>query len=253
MPDNLGRYYLSEMQDRVHRELGDAQLTVNPTTGDESSAAVYPTQLYSNTDITEALNYSQATQFQEMWTDHEDIFAQTTYISLKAQWIGPYALPFNILKVRWLKIKPASIGLQAMRPDQWQPMFYYDEDLSQGIQNQMGGRSYRFEGQRIILNWLPESDNPSGIMVNSVFMPPDLVDDDDVVQTQFARALQNFMIFDAAVHLSDTRENQVAPHLIEQRERAHITLMATVDNALQPPSVQLYSTRLVKRTYSGRW
>jgi len=254
MPDQLGRYYLQEMQDRVRRELGDDQLTVNTTTNVESSAPVYPTQLYSRTDLNQALNYSMVTQFQEMWTDHEDLFASTFYISIKSGWPGPYALPFNLLKLRWLKMKPPSLSLSAMRPNQWQPMSYYDEDLSQGIQWQFGGTTYRREGDNIILNFIPGQSNGNGIMVNCVVMPPELVNQNDVVDAQFARPLQNFMILDAAVHIADTRQNEVSPHLLEQRERAHIALMATVDNALQPPGgVQLYSTRLVKRTYSGRW
>lgn len=253
MPDTLGRYSLSEMRERVRRELGDSQLSISTTTGAETGNPSYPSQLYSNTDLNEALNYSMVTQFQEMWTDHEEIFSTITYISITANRIGPYALPFNMLKLRWLKIKPASISIQAIRPDQWQPMVYYDEDLSQGIQNQFGGRTYQRQGDNILLNWLPSESNSNGIMVNCVVMPPELVKDGDVVMSQFVRPLQNFMIFDAAVHIGDSRENEVPEHLIEQRDRAHIALMATVDNALQPPSVQLYSTRLVKRTYSGRW
>ncbi len=252
MPDNLGRYFLSEMQDRVRRELGDAQLSVG-TDGVEIAPAIYTTQLYSNTDLTEALNYSMVAQFQEMWTDREDIFAQTTYITIIANHIGPYALPFNMLKLRWLKMKPPSQGVLSIRPDQWRPLTYYDEDLTGGIQNQFGGATYRREGNNILLNFLPSSNNIQGILVNSVSMPRDLTNADDVVQSEFARPLQNFMIFDAAVHLADTRENQVSPHLQEQLERAHNALMATVDNALQPTQVQLYSTRLVKNTFTGRW
>lgn len=251
--DSLGRYTLSEMQARIRRELGDAQLTVNTSTGAESASAVYPSQLYSNTDLTEALNYSMMNAFLEMCVDHEDIFAQTTYITISAN-RAIYALPFNMIKLRWLKIKPSSYSLSQIRPDQWQPMVYWDEDLSSGVQNEFAGsdKTYRREGDNIVLNWIPNENNSNGIMVNSVNLPPELVNSTDVVQSQFARPLQNFMIYDAAAHIGDTRESQVPPELKEQRERAHTLLMANVDNALQPPTVQLYSGRLVKTTYSGR-
>jgi len=252
--DSLGRYTLTEMEQRVRRELGDATLTVNTSTGVESASPVYPSQLYSNTDIDEALNYSMVNAFLEMCVDHEDIFAQTTYISVSANQMV-YALPVNMIKLRWLKIKPASYALSSIRPDQWQPLVYYDENLSNGVQDEFAGAesTYRREGNNIVLNWIPQQSNSSGIMINSVNLPPELVNPSDVVQSQFARPLQNFMVYDAAVHLGDTREAQVPPELKEQRQRAHDLLMMNVDNALQPVSVQLYSGRLVKRTYSGRW
>jgi hypothetical protein len=73
-----------------------------------------------------------------------------------------------------------------------------------------------------------------------------------VIQMQFARPMQSFMIFDAAVHLGEAREMEISDELKSQRDRSHVLLMATVDNALQPPSVQIVSGRLVKTTYSGR-
>lgn len=255
MPNSLGQYSLLEMEGRVRRELNDATLAVNVNTGVESTNPVFTTQLYSNTDIDQALNTSMTEAFLEMCTNHEELFAQTFYISTKANNIGPYALPFNTLKLRWLKWKSPSIALLAIRPDQWEPMAYWDEDNSWDQGNDFsGGRSpsYRREGDSIILNKMQYQDNANGIMANVVVLPPELVNLTDVVQSKFSRPLQQFMIFDAAVHLGDTREMQVAQETKDQRERAHVMLMAVVDNALQPPSVQLVSGRLVKTTYSGR-
>jgi len=255
MPDSLGRYTLAEMQDRVRRELNDAILTVNTSTGDETTSPVLPTQLYSNTDINIALNNSMIEGFIEMATNHEEIFAQITYISTQGSFIGPYALPANMIKLRWLKWKSPAQLIGNIRPDQWQPMAYYDEDLSSGQGRDFsGGRSpsYQRVGNNIYLNENQYQSNTNGIMVNSVIIPPELVNPDDVVQSQFARPMQSFMIFDAAVHIGESREEQISDELKSQRDRSHVLMMAALDNALQPPTVQIVSGRLVKTTYSGR-
>ena len=252
MPDTLGRYSLSEMEGFVKRELNDLTLTVNGS-GVETAGPVQTTQFYSNTDIDFALNSSMQKAFAEMIIDHEDLFAQTTYITIAANRIGPYALPFNLLMLRWLKMKPASLTLQNVRPEDWQPMVYYDEDLSQGIQHQFGGPTYRLEGDNIMLNSLPVQENSNGMMVNSIMLPPKLVKPADVVVLPFALLIQDYMIYDAAVHIGETREQQASQEIKDNRQRAHDLLMAAVSNTIKPPSVQIYSPRLVKRTYSGRW
>jgi len=251
--DNLGRYYLNVMEDRVRRCLNDVQLTVDSTSGQESTtvAPVLPTQLYSTTDIDAALNKSMLEAFMEMEASHDDLFASVMYITISPN-VTQYNLPFGLLQLRQLRLKPDTLSLTQARPEDWKPMIYYDEDLVQGIQNQFGGRTYRRVGEQIWLNLLPNVGNTNGIMVDAVVLPPELSSPGDVVESPFARLIQNFMIYDAAVNLGESREYEIPQEVRDQRERAHVMMIMASDNALKPPSVQLYSTRLVKQTYSGR-
>src|SRR6185437_6447023 len=108
MPDSQGRYYLSEMEDRVFRLLKQKQAAVS-TAGVESGVIVQG-QAFSTTDIDQNLNSSLVGLYTEVVLNREDQFSQTFYTTVQMSNVGPYAFQPNMLQMRYMDWIDHGIG-----------------------------------------------------------------------------------------------------------------------------------------------
>lgn len=253
MPDSLGRYYLSDMEDRVRRLLSMNQITVNTSTGAETSNVIQ-NQIASNTDITNQINTALIAVYSEVVLSREDQFSQTFYQSTTMNNPGPYAFPFGLLQLRYMDWKPYNIPLNQMKPELWVEMLPYGDPMDRNSANSFGAPTWEYDnsGTSFVLNNLPSQDNPDGIRIRAVVLPPALVNQTDVIQARFVRVMQEVVIYDATYALAWSKLKQLTAETQAERDRWHKLMSATADNAFHPPSTQMVTDRLIRGNYSGR-
>ncbi len=252
MPNATGLYSLSEMEDRVYRLLGQKQSTVSAT-GVESLVNVQG-QAFSTVDIDQQINASLIALYTEVVMNREDQFSQTFFVTVKNQLAGPYGFPAGMLQLRYMDWIDPGIGQPNALPNQWTPMQFIDDPNSQQMADNYRGPTWQYDssGSAFILNSLPQMDNPSGVRVKAVVLPPELVNPGDYIQARFARIFQNCCIYDAALVLGETELNSPNPRITEGRKEWHQRLITTAENAHKPPSTAMVSNRLPAMTFSGR-
>lgn len=250
--DTLNRYSLTEMEDRVYRALKQKQATIS-TAGVESGVIVQ-TQSFSTVDIDQQLNKALVAVFTEIVLEREDQFSQTFYVSIGNNNAGPYAFPPQLLQLRYMDWIDPGIGQANARPEQWVPMNYMDDPMNRQMSRDFRGPTWKYDlsGAGFMLNSLPTQDNPSGVRVTAVVMPPPLVKTDDVIKARFATVMQEVVILDAAIALGKPRNMPAVGALMEDRQEWHQRLVSTAANAHHPPSTITLSGRLPSMSYSGR-
>jgi hypothetical protein len=249
--DSLGRYAVSDMEDRVRRLLDALALVVSTVDGSETSATQQE-QMYSNVDILNQINASLTAIYLEIILGKEFLFAQTVYLSTKANFVGPYGFPPNMLQVRYMKWKPFSLNLTTVRPEDWRPMVMSDDPADMDMMQQYEAPTWRWDGGGFRLNKNLTQDNTNGIELNMVALPSELVSQADVINAPFARVAQQAIIYDAAYNIAWSKLKQVTDEIKEGRTEWHQRLLTTVENAFNPVSKQFTSNRLIQNTFTGR-
>lgn len=252
--DTLGRYQLSDIQDRVRRLLDAVSFAVDSGTGAESALTIQD-QLISNTEIINQVNESLMGLYMELMEGRDSLFATTVYLSVSANNIGPYNFPPNMLDLRWMKWKSPSITLASVRPEHWIPMAMVsdpnDRDMERG---QHAAPTWRWEGDGFVLNEIPQLDNAGGIQLNMTALPGELVNQTDTltVPARFVRVIQQAVIYDVACMLAAAKKRNVAPELSQRQATWHQRALLAVTNAYRPESIQMVSSRMIKTNFSNR-
>jgi len=258
MPDNLGRYSLSDMRDRVRRLLASVSIVVNQTTGAETGSPVIQDQSYSNTDLVNQVNESLMSLYGQMIMGKETLFSSRIWVSIVNQNPGPYSFPLNMVQLRWMKWKHPNIAFTppaSPRPIEWHPMVQVDDpndhDSQVGVYK---APTWRWDAGVFYLNHVPQEDNVNGIMMNIVTVPNELVADTDIISMpQFVRFVQQALIYDVAYTLAFSKQKQVPGDLAKKRDEWHTLLMTLVENAYNTQSVQMVApSRMIRDTYTGR-
>lgn len=260
MIDSLGRYQLSDMQDRVRRLLDSLQLVVS-STGVETTNTIQD-QSYSNTDLVNQINESLIALYCEMIVGKETLFASTQYLSTTANNPGPYAFPPDMVQLRWMKWKDPGVAFNPIpsptfspRPIQWHPMTQVDDPADWVNQEAFHVPSWRWEAGQFYLNEVVTQANTNGIQINVINLPAELVNPTDVITTpQFVRIVQQVVIYDAAYTLAFSKRKQVADELSKKRDEWHQRLLVMVENAYNNQSTQMIAPRrMMRQTYTGRF
>lgn len=261
--DGLGRYQLSDMQDRVRRLLDAYAISVNTTTGAETIVQIQD-QSFSNTDITASLNEALTAIYAQMVMGKESLFATTQYISVEQYNPGPYAFPPYMVQLRWLKWKdynvpfepfPSAGSSYSPRPIEWRPMQQCEDPNDVDLMNAQTAPTWRWESGKLWLNTVPSQANQNGIQINFVQLPTELVNATDVISVpQFVRLAQQVAIYDTAYTLAFSKKKQVAEELTKKRDEWHVILNTMVENAYNSQSTQMIAPqRMISPSYTGRF
>jgi hypothetical protein len=267
MPDSLGRYTLSEMENRVRLLLDGYNQTLDAN--GNVIASIVVNFLVSNQDTDNQINESLIALYAEAILGHEDLFAIEQYMDILAGQLQ-YSFPANMLQLRWMRWKDAGLNPPSLaqpgassqnvaHPYDYTPMNEVSDP--QDAQMTVGyyrAPTYRRNANSFILNDYPRQDNVQGILMNFIALPAQLtpstaaVPSTSVIQAPFYLLSQETVIYDAAYKLAATKNKQVSPEIEKGREEWHQRFMAAVENALHSVSVSLTSSRLISSTYSGR-
>jgi hypothetical protein len=267
MPDSLGRYTLSEMENRTRLLLDGYNQTLDAN--GNLIASIVVNFLVSNQDIDNQINESLIALYAEAIIGHEDLFAIEQYMDIHAGQLQ-YSFPANMLQLRWMRWKPTGLNPPSLavsgassqnvaHPYDYSPMNELpDPQDTQMTVGYYRAPTYRRNANAFILNDYPTQDNVQGILMNFIALPAQLTPSTattpsaSVIQAPFAILAQEVVIYDAAYKLAATKNKQVSPEIEKGREEWHQRFMSAVENALHSVSVSLISSRLISSTYSGR-
>lgn len=270
MPDSLGRYYVYEMEMRVRRVL-DAYGLVLDANGNETITLTDFN--VSNQDIDIQLNESLTALYDEAIVAHEDVFVQTFFMDILEGQLQ-YSFPPGMLQLRWMRWKKDSLfPLSATipgnppvpggaRPYDYTPMYevFDPNDISMSV-GYYRGPTWQRVGDGFILGDFPKKNNPAGIMMQCIFLPPQFPittpgmfppGNTAVISGPFPRLAQEAVIYDAALKLGDSKDKDVPPTVGQLRTEWHERFMVTVQNAENKPSINFTSGRLIGTDYAGR-
>lgn len=270
MPDSLGRYYIYEMENRVRRIL-DA---FNPTLDANGNETLLLTNYnVSNQDIDTQLNESMIALYDEAIVAHEDVFVQTFFMDINQGQIN-YSFPPGMLQLRFMRWKKSSLSplsatlpganppIQGARPFDYTPMYevFDPNDISMSV-GYYRGPTWQRIGDGFVLGDFPKEPNLGGIMIQAVFLPPQLPittpamfppGNTAVITGPFPRIAQEAIIYDAAVKLGDTKDRDVSETAQSLRTEWHQRFLVTAQNAENKPSINFTSGRLIGTDYAGR-
>jgi len=265
--DSLGVYPLTTIQERIRRLCNALQVTIDNTTGEEIAPIVVADQNISNTDILEQVNSSLMSAYMALIQDTPQIFARVVYITVVAG-LATYKLPSGTMQLVSLKMLPPGTAVNAsgqinpvppggvpvsLQPWQWIPIYEYDEDnLWKTQPSGNGWPTYRRDDDTIILSIIPATNIPNGLQLRTIVLPPPLEDPDDKIRTSLARIIQEYVIYDSAYVLYDTRKKAVPESVAQGRQEWQERLIRAAENMDHPRFTQFRSNRLVKWSYSGR-
>jgi hypothetical protein len=185
-----------------------------------------------------------------------------------------YSFPPGMLQLRWMRWKkdnlfPLSVTLPGgttpaggARPYDYTPMYeiFDPNDLSMSV-GYYRGPTWQRVGDGFILGDFPKKNNPAGIMMQVVALPPQFPittvqmfppGNTAVIHGPFARIAQEAIIYDSAVKVGDTKDKDVPPTVTQMRQEWHERFIVTAQNALNKPSVNMTSGRLIGTDYAGR-
>ena len=263
--DSLYRYNLSDMESKVRDILGATNTTIDPTAGDEATSTIVY-QNISNQMIDSQINESLVALYTEAMLGNDELFAIDVYQDVVEN-VVQYAFPQNMLMLRNMNWKrphqppptlntPPGIAPQT-GPWDYEPMVEISDPMDKSIaRGWFNAPTYRRNSDNYILSILPHQPNPAGIRLNVVVLPAPLVQPPatpNVIQGLFARLAQEVVIYDAAIKLADYRKLQISPNATKLRDEWHTRYFAAIENAIKQQSTNLVSTRMIARTYSGRW
>lgn len=271
MPDSLGRYYVYEMENRVRRIL-DAYNLILDVNGNETPSILTDFNV-SNQDIDIQLNESMVALYNEAIVAHEDVFVQTFFMDI-LQGQLQYSFPPGMLQLRFMRWKQprlepltatipgGNVPAGAARPFDYTPMYevFDPNDLAMSV-GYYRGPTWQRVGDGFILGDFPRENNPAGIMVQAIFLPPQFPittaamfppGNTAVVTGAFARVAQEAIIYDTAMKLGDHKDKDVPPTVPTLRTEWHQRFIVTAQNAENKPSINLTSGRLIGQDYAGR-
>lgn len=241
--DIYGKYTLIEMIQKTWRRLGAYYPTsINSGTGEEGIiVAIDP--LFSREDVIDAINEAANARYTDLISNSQTILLDEDLININADQ-AEYRIPEDAAIIRALYWKDPSTSLEIVPPNQRTPMvntdnigddIYQDADLSFNTLIPTWKRRMDY----IVIDPVPKVENKGGILIEYVKWLNPLVNDDDVFETQFARALQECCILQAVVSLGMRKGKIDMSAESSQLLQWDTRLALLVRNSIQPAQIQM--------------
>lgn len=206
MPDDQGRLSLKEIREAVWENLAAVYpTTVDPITG-EASADPRIDPLFTKQALDRFINESLTAHSLDLMNDNQQIFEDSATLDVFAN-TPEVELPEDLAFVRSCWWKPANMPtMQA--PQSVRAFMFNLDDPSFGSGEYQGAAidttglvvpAYRLRLDFIELEPPPGIDNPGGVLVRYVKWVNHLVQDTQIIETQFARVLQECVILGASI------------------------------------------------------
>lgn len=198
--DIAGRLTLAEMRNEVRRRCDLLRYAIN-TVGEETALQQID-RLVSNEDLNMYLNMALARRCVDVNITDNTIMADEVPLDIVASQVE-YELPADLMLLRAVYLKPVGVTNSLLPPSQ--RYFLYEEDTDNSIAQQPSGdvmMTYRRRLNMIVLNQVPATDNPGGLLIDYVKMMLPLLVDDQKLESPLAWVLQQVIVQDAAVEVT---------------------------------------------------
>lgn len=191
--DIIGRLTFAEIREGAWRAVQAIYPTsVNANTGEEAINPVID-RLYSKQNMDRIINESLTGRYLDLVGDSDHIFSDMELVDIKKD-VTEYALPDDMAILRGLFWKDPHVSLLVMPHNErgLMPLIEGTEDIFTDTP------SYRRQLNNFVLNDPPKQDNDGGVLVQYTKWIMPLTLEDQVIETQFARVLQEIVILEAA-------------------------------------------------------
>ena len=232
MPDGLGRYTRSEMREIIRRYTDLVQSSSVSAAGAEADGSLVISPIASNEDLNFMLNAAVSTRFVDMALADETALADSEYIDIETYRVE-YPLPVDLAILRALYWKDSGATHEIHPPADRVLMYLVDGESPSADAN--GVPTYRRRLDKIVLNEAPTADNSGGIMVDYVKWALPLLSDDQVLETQYARVMQEVVILDVAIDVIALKLRLDPSILVTLRDGRLDRLTALIRSSLSPP------------------
>ena len=217
---------------------------VDSASGVESGTAEINT-LLSKEDVNRWINEALTAHYVNMVANSNTTWADEAIIDVKKDKVE-YTLPEDLAQLRSCWWKPVDIEMKKVPPSERIYMHLLDEatDLPESSMN--GAPTYRRNLNYIVINdpKAVDRDNDGGVLVRYIKWVNYLAKDDDRIETQFARVLQEMVILDATVAGLSRKFNLPAPQELQLEIARWETRLATLlRNTTSAPFVQMIPTQ----------
>lgn len=250
MPDDFGRLTLKEMREAVWENCSAIFTSVAPDGERANSANWKIDPLFSKQTVDRFINEALTARCVELMINAESALADEQVIDITAG-IIEYQLPGDVAFVRSLWWKPPDTTYEHNTERLFMHMLEEGSILVPAINN--GAPTYRRTIDGIVLNSIPDKDNPGGIMVRYVKWMLYMAEDDAVLETTFSRMLQEVLILDASVAALGRKAFLDTSELRQEQAKAAQTLTLAARNSNMPPFVNMVTRHQLASKARPRW
>lgn len=255
MPDSLGRLNLREIRTRVWQILDSYRPAEVETTVDFpvpvdinhpdgltnalSTAPFEVDSLYPRDEVNSAINAALREKYVDLILNSTIPFSDETTIDVVANQTE-YVLPWDFAQVKGLWWKHDEDTRTIVPINEREYMHQVENELVQHMDLLYGTPTYRRQLNNIVLNQIPQRDNPGGILVRYVKWVLWLSVDDQYIETELAPILQEVVIWTAAIELAQTKSQLSVPDWEKRQSKWEERLSFLTRATNNPPFVIMY-------------
>jgi len=218
---------------------------VDPATGVESPG-VSLDPLVTNRDLDFWLNSALTNRCVQIFYNAEKALSDEDTIDVYAT-LTEYELPGEAGIVRSLWWKDPTVPYTINPQTERRKMDFYEGDENfPDVSGRFGVPSYRRVLNFIQLNEVPQEDNPQGILVKYIKWINPLVQDETVIETEFARILQELIVLDAAISAASRHRYLDTSELRKDQTAVEMSLVTLCRISASPTSVRFITNFPIK-------
>lgn len=256
--DAYGRLTRAELRDAIRRRTDMIRANIADD-GSEDATPLQLDPLVSNVDLDLYINSALIKRHIDVTTIDETIMADEATIDIVADQVE-YELPPDLLFLRAVYLKDEGVDYSISPPNERTYLYELDQDGDINLSD-VSCPTYRRRLNTIVLNNVPERNNPGGLVVDYVKGPLPLASDDQVLETPLAWILQEVIILDVCIYITDEKmkidSTALRRTMVELEARLNLAALAYSS----PKLVRLASTQKMAlppigmrraRTWAGR-
>jgi len=254
MPDSAGRLTRLELREAVRRRVDGLRFIIDQDTGAETGLQQFD-PIVSNEDINLFLNAAVAKRSVDVNIADNTIMADEVVINIVAGQTE-YQLPEDIMFLRAVYYKPDQIVTTNLPLDPGERIFMWESDQDGDIDAQLIQGfmvpTYRRRLSMIVLNQVPQVDNPGGLKIDYTKNFLALLTDDQVIETPLSQLVQELVILDATIEIVTTRMRLDATELRQSMADWETRLTLAIENYHAPKTIKLSSGVVVVNPPNSR-
>lgn len=232
--DTLGLLTLAEMREVVWRNVRGLTPGAVDADGNESGGVTID-PLFSVQTLNRYIQTSVTANAAVIAQQSDTVMSDDTIIDV-VQDVTEYVLPPDMISLQGLFWKPAGVAYSTLPVNQRTQM---DCVGPNGPCWQNGAPTYRLHMQYVVLTEAPKQDNLGGIQVQYKKWLLQLTQDDDKLETQFARLLQEVVILDATIKAASRQSGLDTSEFRADLTEAKALFQQAVREAFSPPEMRM--------------
>ena len=260
--DQYGRLTRLEMREAVRRRIDTIRATIAPVQppptapvipGDET-AILQLDPLVSNQDINLMLNTAVIKRSVDVNVLDNTIMADEAIIDVSTG-VVEYPLPEDLMFLRGVYWKPPELSIVDPIPPPGRIFLYEqdsDNDISFPLIQGNGIPQYRRRLNNIVLNQVPQEDNPAGLLIDYTKAFLALATDDQYLETPLAQIIQEVVILDVVIEITTERMKLDGTEVRTSLAQLEEKLTLAVTNYHAPKTIRMMSPVTVVRPPFGR-